>query len=189
MESPCTRLPCLLLARIPSHVDACALGAESRFTSRARSRPYRFSASTLHDRARPRICALERCLLEHRRQMPSKLTVVTMLPADAAASGRSPGASRPSRRSGIGAFTESTPSRLTPRRMNGITVVLNVWLAASPMLASVPPTCMVLAIHDSTSPPRLSTAPAQVALSSGLILARSRRAAQHHFLRRPSPLR
>ena len=38
----------------------------------------------------------------------------------------------------------------------------------------VPPTCMVLAIQDSTSPPRLSTAPAHVALSNGLILVRSR---------------
>jgi hypothetical protein len=41
---------------------------------------------------------------------------------------------------------------------------------------------MVLASHDKTSPPRLSTAPAQVALSSGLIFDRSRRAAQHDFL-------
>src|ERR1043166_406671 len=35
-----------------------------------------------------------------------------------------------------------------------------------------PLSCMVLAIHDRTGPPRLSTAPAQVALSSGLIFSR-----------------
>ena len=47
-------------------------------------------------------------------------------------------------------------------------------LAARPIEAMVPPGIIVLAIQASTSPPRLSTAPAQLALSSGLIFERSR---------------
>ena len=42
---------------------------------------------------------------------------------------------------------------------------------------------MVLQIHASTSPPRLSTAPAQVALSSGLIFSRLSDLAQQDLLR------
>ena len=46
----------------------------------------------------------------------------------------------------MGQFTESMPSRLTPRRMKGITVVFRLKLAASPIDARAPPTFMVLAI-------------------------------------------
>ncbi len=85
-------------------------------------------------------------------------------------------ASRPqiSRRKGIGVEPESVPSRLTPRRMKGATVVFRFMLAARPIAAIVPSCIIVLAIQASTSPPRLSIAPAQVARSSGLILERSR---------------
>src|SRR5947209_16684712 len=74
----------------------------------------------------------------------------------------------------MGVVPESMPRRHTPRRMKGATVVLRLMLAARPIAAMVPPVIMVLAIQASTSPPRLSTAPAQVALSSGLIFERSR---------------
>jgi hypothetical protein len=57
--------------------------------------------------------------------------------------------------------------------MNGITVVLRFGLAARPMDAMTPFTFIVLAIQARTSPPRLSTAPDHVALSSGLIFVKS----------------
>ncbi|MNC92842.1 hypothetical protein D3C83_93490 [compost metagenome] len=58
--------------------------------------------------------------------------------------------------------------------MNGITVVLRLGLAARPTEPMTPLSCIVLHIQASTSPPRLSTAPAQVDLSSGLIFSRFR---------------
>src|SRR5688572_2954826 len=67
---------------------------------------------------------------------------------------------------------ELMPRRRAPRRMNGITVVLRVGLAARPIEAMTPLSFIVLQIHASTSPPRLSTAPAQVDLSSGLTFSR-----------------
>ena len=60
----------------------------------------------------------------------------------------------------VGTSVELIPSRLTPRRMNGITVVFSAGLAASPMAATVPPNFIELNIQERTSPPRLSTAPA-----------------------------
>jgi len=74
----------------------------------------------------------------------------------------------------MGVAPESIPRRLTPRRMKGATEVFRFMLAARPIEAMVPPGIIVLAIQASTSPPRLSTAPAQLALSSGLIFERSR---------------
>src|SRR5712664_650048 len=78
-----------------------------------------------------------------------------------------------SRSSCEGASVELMPSRDTPRKMNGITVVFRLALAARPMEAITPFTFMVLAIQARTSPPRLSTAPAHIALSKGLIFVRS----------------
>jgi hypothetical protein len=69
---------------------------------------------------------------------------------------------------------ELMPSRLAPRRMKGMTQVCSSALCASPTEAIVPFSFIVLAIQASTGPPRLSTAPAQVALSRGLIFSRSR---------------
>src|SRR4051812_14476502 len=77
------------------------------------------------------------------------------------------------RSSDEGLSVELMPSRDTPRRMNGMTVVLRLTLAASPIEAMTPFTFMVLAIQARTSPPRLSTAPAHSALSRGLIFVRS----------------
>src|ERR1700722_1272013 len=70
-----------------------------------------------------------------------------------------------------GAPDELTPSRLTPRRMNGITVVCSSPLAASPILATLPPSCMPRSSHASVSPPQLSMAPPQRADSSGCLAA------------------
>src|SRR5437868_6051102 len=67
---------------------------------------------------------------------------------------------------------ELMPSRLTPRRMKGITVVWRSKLAARPTEAMTPFSFIVLAIQASISPPRLSTAPAQLALSRGRIFSR-----------------
>ena len=78
-----------------------------------------------------------------------------------------------SRRRTVGQLLELIPSRQAPRRMKGITVVCSSWLAANPMLASVPRSCMLAAIHANTGPPRLSTAPAQTAFSSGLTRSKS----------------
>ena len=39
----------------------------------------------------------------------------------------------------MGTFTESMPSRLTPRKMNGITVVGNPAPPVSPLAATEPP--------------------------------------------------
>ena len=76
-------------------------------------------------------------------------------------------------RAAIGQLTLSTPSRCTPRRMNGITVVLSLKSAASPTDATVPPIFDDARSHARMSPPRLSTAPANVARSSGRIFAKS----------------
>ena len=54
-----------------------------------------------------------------------------------------------------------------------MTVVLSFMSAARPTAATVPPIFIVDSSHASMSPPRLSTAPAHVALSSGRIFARS----------------
>ena len=67
----------------------------------------------------------------------------------------------------------STPSRRTPRRMNGMTVVLSLMSAASPTAATVPPIFIVDSSDASRSPPRLSTTPAHVALPSGRMFATS----------------
>src|SRR5205814_10585126 len=67
--------------------------------------------------------------------------------------------------SGAGLSVELMASRRTPRRMKGSTVVLRLGLAARPIDAITPFTFIVLAIQARASPPRLSTAPAQVAFS------------------------
>src|SRR5258708_1761780 len=77
------------------------------------------------------------------------------------------------RSSGDGLSLELMPRSDTPRSMKGITVVVRFALAARPIDAITPFTFMVLAIQARTSPPRLSTAPAQVALSRGLIFVKS----------------
>ena len=66
-----------------------------------------------------------------------------------------------------GHAVEFTPSRLTPRRMNGITVVVSRWPPASPTAAMFPSGWVVAHSHGSTSPPTLSIAPAHRAVSSG----------------------
>ena len=53
-------------------------------------------------------------------------------------------------------------------------MVLRFGLAARPIEPITPFSFIVLQIHASTSPPRLSIAPAQVDLSSGLIFSRFR---------------
>src|SRR5207302_3505046 len=58
------------------------------------------------------------------------------------------------RSSGPGLSVELMPSRLTPRKMNGITVVLRFGLAARPIDAITPFCFIVLAIQARTSPPR-----------------------------------
>src|SRR5438046_8364 len=79
-----------------------------------------------------------------------------------------------SRRSSVpGLSVELMPSRLTPRRMKGSTVVLRLGLAARPIDAITPFTFIVLAIQARASPPRLSTAPAQVAFSRGRVFEKS----------------
>src|SRR6185503_11758113 len=75
--------------------------------------------------------------------------------------------------SGDGASVELMPSRLTPRRIKGITVVFRPKPAARPIEAITPLNFIVLAIHARTSPQRLSIAPCHLALSRGLIFVRS----------------
>ena len=48
------------------------------------------------------------------------------------------------------------PSRFTPRRMKGITVVSSLWLPARPMLAMLPQVSTVRVSQVSSSPPTLS---------------------------------
>jgi hypothetical protein len=57
--------------------------------------------------------------------------------------------------------------RLTPRRMNGITVVSSLWLAARPMLTMLPQLSTVRVSQVRMSPPTLSIAPPHCADSSG----------------------
>ena len=72
-----------------------------------------------------------------------------------------------SRRSARGVNTELIPSKFTPRRMNGNTVVLSSALPAIPMLAMFPQNLVVRVSHASRSPPTLSIAPAHCASSRG----------------------
>ena len=68
-----------------------------------------------------------------------------------------------------GSSTESTPSRLTPRRMNGSTLALAIAVpAVIPQLATLAPYCSALTTLNSRSPPTVSTAPAHCIFSNGL---------------------
>jgi len=66
-------------------------------------------------------------------------------------------------------YTELMPRRLMPRRMNGMTVVSSLKPPASPMDAMLPPGLQVRVSQPSSSPPTLSTAPPQIAFSSGRV--------------------
>ena len=70
-------------------------------------------------------------------------------------------------RTARGVAEELMPRRLTPRRMNGITVVFSSALPARPMLAMLPQKSTVRVSHVSISPPTLSMAAANCAASSG----------------------
>ena len=62
---------------------------------------------------------------------------------------------------------ELMPSRLTPRMMNGMTVVWSSALSARPMLAMLPQVSTVRVSQVRMSPPTLSMAPPKHAFSSG----------------------
>ena len=59
------------------------------------------------------------------------------------------------------------PSRFTPRRINGNTVVLSVAPPAKPQDATLPPLATDRSTPASVSPPALSIAPAQRSDSNG----------------------
>ena len=72
-----------------------------------------------------------------------------------------------SRRSSVGVNPESMPNKLTPRRINGKTVVDNSDEATNPVAATAPPRFAALSSAAKVVPPTVSTAPAQRSLSNG----------------------
>ena len=72
-----------------------------------------------------------------------------------------------SRRSFVGVNPESMPSKLTPRKINGKTVVDNSEEATRPVAATAPPRYVALSNVAKVVPPTVSIAPAQRPLSKG----------------------
>mmetsp|Transcript_771 Transcript_771/g.1437 ORF Transcript_771/g.1437 Transcript_771/m.1437 type:complete len:252 (-) Transcript_771:307-1062(-) len=73
--------------------------------------------------------------------------------------------------SDTGISTESTPSRLTPRKMNGNTVASSFGPATKPQQATEPPGRICFSSSTSGVPPTVSTALANTGLSRGFLEA------------------
>ena len=74
-----------------------------------------------------------------------------------------------SRRRSIGVFTESIPYSVTPRRMNGNTVVGNSAPPTLPLAATAPKGARRASTWASVAPPTASTAPDHAGAWSGLL--------------------
>ncbi|MCB0969314.1 MAG: phosphatase PAP2 family protein, partial [Ilumatobacter sp.] len=118
------------------------------------------SATTLRPRALPARMSV---------RTPSRSSSVTSWPIASRFDGLRSAAIRPhaARRRSMSISTESMPSRLTPRRMNGSTVVGRPGPPVRPLAATEPPYCTCLSTLASVTPPTQSTAPAQRVDSSG----------------------